>query len=76
MFLHNYFHLLDCLHGPGPIVRISPHELHVSDPAFYDKLYRMDGRWDKYAWMYNAFGAPQSTLFAVGMHHSHIACLK
>ncbi|KAK4233754.1 hypothetical protein C8A03DRAFT_47769 [Achaetomium macrosporum] len=56
----------------GPIIRISPHELHVTDPAFYDKVYRMDGRWDKYAWMYNAFGAPTSTIFSVD-HDAHKA---
>jgi len=27
----------------------------------------MDGRWDKYAWTYDAFGAKNSTLFGTGM---------
>ena len=56
----------------GPIVRISPHEVHVNDPAFFDKLYRLDGRWDKHAWMYEAFGAKSSTVFGVD-HDAHKA---
>ncbi|XXG98776.1 hypothetical protein Hte_005106 [Hypoxylon texense] len=54
----------------GPIVRISPFELHVSDPEFYEAIYTREGRWDKYAWTYDAFGAPLSTICAVD-HNVH-----
>ncbi|RYP45735.1 hypothetical protein DL768_007976 [Monosporascus sp. mg162] len=56
----------------GPIIRISPYELHVSDPAFYDKLYCQDGRWDKYDWAVDAFAAKGAPLFTVD-HHVHRA---
>ncbi|KAK7973454.1 hypothetical protein PG988_007588 [Apiospora saccharicola] len=49
----------------GPIIRISPHELHISDPSFYEKLYNHDGPWDKYDWAWDAFGAPLSTICTV-----------
>ncbi|KAK7937318.1 cytochrome P450 [Apiospora aurea] len=54
----------------GPIIRISPYELHVSDPAFFEKIFRQDGRWDKYAWSYDAFGAPL-TAVATSAHDLH-----
>ncbi|KAM5430386.1 hypothetical protein McanMca71_005682 [Microsporum canis] len=54
----------------GPIIRISPYELHVIDPAFFETLYRLDGRWDKYAWAYDAFGAKTSTIFGSD-HYAH-----
>ncbi|ETS86527.1 hypothetical protein PFICI_00355 [Pestalotiopsis fici W106-1] len=57
----------------GPIIRISPHELHVHDPAFFGTLYRVDGRWDKYTWTYDAFGAKSSTVFGSDhdLHKTH-----
>ncbi|KAI0914391.1 cytochrome P450 [Ustulina deusta] len=56
----------------GPIIRISPHELHVADAAFFDTLYRTDGHWDKYSWAYDAFGAKGSTVFGSN-HDAHRA---
>ncbi|KAJ4382010.1 hypothetical protein N0V86_002336 [Didymella sp. IMI 355093] len=38
----------------GPVVRVTPDELHVSEPAFYDELYAgVSKRRDKYAQAYN-----------------------
>ncbi|KAK7946092.1 Trichodiene oxygenase [Apiospora aurea] len=54
----------------GPIIRISPYELHISDPSFYEKLYNREGRWDKYDWTWNAFGAPSATICSV-KHEAH-----
>ncbi|EPE28199.1 Cytochrome P450 [Glarea lozoyensis ATCC 20868] len=49
----------------GPIIRISPYELHILDHAFYEKLYgQHDGR-DKYQWACNGFVAPGATIWFV-----------
>lgn len=55
----------------GPIVRISPNELHVNDPSFIDELYAGGGkRRDKYAYFSAQFGIPDS-VFGTQDHDLH-----
>jgi hypothetical protein len=41
----------------GPIVRISPFELHINDSEYYDELYSGSSKKrDKYEWSARLFG--------------------
>ncbi|KIX97984.1 uncharacterized protein Z520_06063 [Fonsecaea multimorphosa CBS 102226] len=55
----------------GPIVRISPYELHVNDPAFLPVLYSGGTkRRDKYAWATRVFGGSGAAIATVS-HDLH-----
>jgi hypothetical protein len=60
-----YIFKIDELHKKyGPIVRISPYEVHVSDPDFFDILYGASktNRKDRWSWYTTGLGIPLSTL--------------
>ncbi|MCJ1381679.1 hypothetical protein MMC17_004790 [Xylographa soralifera] len=69
------FHIRELHRKYGPIVRVNPYELHVSDPDFYDILYASYAsgeKRDKYEWYTKMFGTPTAGFSTVG-HHQHRA---
>ncbi|KAL8663142.1 MAG: hypothetical protein Q9168_008143 [Polycauliona sp. 1 TL-2023] len=56
----------------GPIVRISPYELHINDPDYVDELYVGSSirRTLKYDWAVRGFGPP-TNVFATANHEHH-----
>ncbi|OAQ57611.1 oxoglutarate/iron-dependent oxygenase [Pochonia chlamydosporia 170] len=67
------FHIAELHEKYGSVVRINPHEIHVHDPEFYDKLYAGAGkRRHKWHWATRGFGAEMST-FATELHEVHKA---
>jgi len=54
----------------GSIVRISPHELHIDDPEFYDTMYERSGRRDRYRYFSARFGFASDT-FSTVEHEDH-----
>lgn len=57
----------------GPIIRISPWEIHISDPNFYDTIYASSAsghRRDKYDWFTKSFGLDNS-VFGTAPHDLH-----
>ncbi|OKL60205.1 hypothetical protein UA08_04932 [Talaromyces atroroseus] len=57
----------------GPIVRITPYELHVKDPQFYDDIYAASTRkTEKYLNFVSHFGTPLSMITTIGHDHHRI----
>lgn len=55
----------------GPIVRISPHEIHIRDPDFYENIYSTSVQGiDKPNYTKHQFGAPGAT-FSTIEHELH-----
>ncbi|KAH7351363.1 cytochrome P450 family protein [Rhexocercosporidium sp. MPI-PUGE-AT-0058] len=54
----------------GPIVRITPTELHVDDPDYFEQLYSRTGRRDKYSYFSGRFGY-SSDIFSTTNHDLH-----
>jgi cytochrome P450 len=56
--------------GAGPIIRITPTELHIKDPDYYEHLYSRAGRRDKYAYFSGRFGYASDS-FSTTSHDLH-----
>lgn len=71
-----YMFHLQALHARyGPIIRINPYEVHISDPLYYDTLYASSAsgeKRDKWEWSTKAFGIPESVFSTIG-HEQHKA---
>lgn len=63
-----------CSSHVGPIVRISPWELHVDDPSFYEVLYSRESPRNKYKFYANMFGNERATIAV--LDHAHHRLLR
>jgi hypothetical protein len=54
----------------GPIIHITPTELHISDPEYYEHLCSRAGRRDKYSYFSGRFGYA-SDIFSTTNHDLH-----
>lgn len=67
------FKIIELHEQYGPIIRISPWEIHISDPEFYDTIYASSAsghRRDKYDWFTRSFGLDNS-VFGTPGHDLH-----
>ena len=65
----------------GPIIRINPHELHISDPMYYDTIYASGSkgeRRNKWDWSAKLFLTPGSVIETVDhdLHRSRRGALN
>ena len=54
----------------GPIIRISPYELHINDPDYHEELYRGSRRIERNPWATKQFG-PSTSVFATVTQELH-----
>ena len=56
-------HPNNILRCTGPIVRVTPHEVHIKDPSFFDQLYcaASEGARDKYQPAAHMTGTPEGS---------------
>ena len=73
LFLLLNMHDAECLLS-GPIVRISPWELHIDDPDYYEVLYSRNSPRNKYRFYANMFGNPKAAIAI--LDHSHHRLLR
>ncbi|KAF2274052.1 cytochrome P450 [Westerdykella ornata] len=52
----------------GPIIRVTPHELHIRDSRFFDQFYAKNQRLDKEGWD-KRFGSPHGLIATVKADH-------
>ncbi|KAL5337385.1 cytochrome P450 [Aspergillus crustosus] len=64
------FHIGELHKKYGPIVRISPTELHVNDPDYYEVIYSRDSPRNKYDYYQKTFNAPYALITAED-HYRH-----
>ena len=64
------FHIQKLHKTYGPIIRISPHEIHIDDPTFYSTIYTNREGYDKPHSLKWRFGSP-SALFSTPDHRTH-----
>ncbi|KAF7864391.1 hypothetical protein EAF04_006525 [Stromatinia cepivora] len=62
----------------GPIIRISPYQLHVNDPTFYEELYSQHKIRHKYSYFLDRFQLPGSAFGTVDhkLHRERRAALN
>lgn len=72
MECNQHSHFTACLMLQGPIVRITPFELHVDDSDYWDELYSRTARYDKYEWLAGRFGANTMTFTTSKSDHHAI----
>ena len=60
------------VYGAGPIIRISPTEVHISDPGYASVHFSMSVKRNRYAQHQKAFGTSQATINTIGHDHHRI----